>query len=292
MKHSILALVLLISIASCKKESSIVSPETESALNIAPNGFNFSTTKSIKIQVRLLTNINEPLNGIPVTFHNAKNGTQLLKSMTDTDGYINADLNIASYIDQIIVKTDFVGLNNEVLSYLDNGKLTLTIGGSNGLEGNFLVPANKVTSSARKTQSVKTFVAKYDYIGSYDDSGRPKYLTATPGVVSKESLDYINASIPSTVDVRKNHPEYIADGAKQTLDLVKDGEVLLTFVTESANLLNTVGYYSYPTNNPPKNASEIDELKFAFPNSSLKGSGGAMISGDRVSLGTFKAGTT
>lgn len=293
MRRSIFALLLLASIASCKKDNTIVLEESNNPENIAPNGFNFSTTKSVKIQVRLLTNINEPIANIPVTFYNPKNGNQLLKTLTDKQGKIDVDLNIASYIDQIIVKNDFVGLNNEVLSFIENNKLNLTIGGSHGLEGNFIIGAeNKSVSSNRKTQSIKTSAANYSYIGSYDSKGRPNYLTPQPGNVSLDLLNYINASIPSTVDVRLNHPEYIADNAKQTLDLVKDGEVLLTFVTESAELTNTVGYYTYPTNNPPKSEAEIDEIKFAFPNSSLKGSNGDLVSGDRVSLGNFKAGTS
>ncbi len=293
MKRSILALLILSSIIACKKDGTIEVADSKSLEAIAPNGFNFSTTKSVNIRVRLLSNSNEPIANIPVTLYNAKNGTQLLKSLTDSDGNINVDLNIASYIEQIIVKNDFVGLNNEVLSFVENNKLNLTIGGKKGLEGNFIVEAlSKSTSSTKKTQAVKTFDAKYSYIGSYDDNGKPKYLTPQQGNVSVELLDYINASIPSTIDVRDNHPEYLHDNAKQTLDLIKDGEVFLTFVTESAGFTNTVGYYSYPTNNPPTSEAEIDEIKFAFPNSSLLGSDGGLISGDRVSLGNFKAGTS
>lgn len=293
MKHSILALILLISFASCKKDNPIATADIESALNIAPNGFNFSTTKSIKIQVKLLTNINEPLANIPVTFHNAKNGNQLLKSMTDADGNINADLNIASYIEQIIVKNDYVGLNNEVLTFVVNNQLNLTIGGDKGLEGNFITPTkNKSKFGGKSTQSVKTLDATYSYMGDYDTNGKPKYLTPEKGKVSAQLLSYINASIPSTVDVRKNHPEYMVDNAKQTLDLVKDADVLLTFVTESAELINTVAFYTYPTNNPPQSVSEIIEIKYVFPNSSLIGSEGGLVSGDRVNLGHFKAGTS
>ncbi len=293
MKYPILYVLLLTSIVACKKDNSSKVTEANNPQSIAPNGFNFNTIKNVNLNVRLLSNTNEPISNVPVTFHNAINGNQLLKSITDADGNINADLNIASYIEQIIVKTDFVGLNNEVLSFVENNKLNLIIGGPKGLEGNFIVPAViKSAVSTRKSQSVKTFAAKYSYLGEYEDSGKPKYLTAEPGVVSKELLDHINASIPSTVDVRKNHPEYIADNAKQTLDLVKDGEVSLTFITESAEYTNAVGYCSYPTNNPPKSESEIQEIKVAFPNASLKGSDGGLISGDRVSLGKFKAGTT
>jgi LruC domain-containing protein len=293
MKRSILALLLLTSIVACKKDDSATFVETNNPEAIAPNGFNFSTTKSVKIHVQLLSNLNEPLANIPVTFYNAKNGNQLLKSLTNADGNIDVDLNIASYIDQIIVKNDYVGLNNEVLSFVDNNQLNLTIGGDKGLEGNFIILAeNKSAISGKSTQSVKTLDASYSYMGNYYSNGKPKYLTAQKGNVSAQLLSYINASIPSTVDVRTNHPEYMADNAKQTLDLVKDADVYLTFVTESADLTNTIAFYTYPTNNPPKSVSEITEIKFTFPNSSLVGSNGGLVSGDRVNLGHFTAGTS
>jgi LruC domain-containing protein len=293
MKRSILALLLLTSIVACKKDDSITNVEVNNPEAIAPNGFNFSTTKSVKIHVQLLSNINEPLANIPVKLYNAKNGNQLLKSLTNEGGNIDVDLNIASYIDQIIVKTDYVGLNNEVLGFVDNNQLNLTIGGDKGLEGNFIIPAeNKSALSGKSTQSVKTLDASYSYMGAYHSNGKPKYLTPKKGKVSAQLLSYINASIPSTVDVRTNHPEYMADNAKQTLDLVKDADVYLTFVTESADLTNTIAFYTYPTNNPPKSVSEITEIKFAFPNSSLVGSNGGLVSGDRVNLGHFTAGTS
>nr|WP_294896829.1 LruC domain-containing protein [uncultured Pedobacter sp.] len=293
MKRSILALLLLTSIVACKKDDSATVVDVNNPEAIAPNGFNFSTTKSVKIHVRLLSNINEPLANVPVMFYNPKNGNQLLKSLTNADGNIDVDLNIASYIDQIIVKNDYVGLNNEVLTFINNNQLTLTIGGDKGLDGNFIVPAiNKSTMSGKSTQAVKTLDATYSYMGTYDANGRPNYLTAEKGKVSAQLLSYINASIPSTVDVRKNHPEYLADNAKQTLDLVKDADVSLTFVTESAELTNTVAFYTYPTNNPPTSVSQISDIKLAFPNTSFVGSNGSLVSGDRVNLGHFTAGTS
>lgn len=292
MKRQILAILLLASIVACKKDSPIAVTEIESAENIAPNGFTFSTTKSVKIHVSLLTNISEPIANIPVTLYNAANGNQLLKSLTDNDGNINIDLNIASYIDKIIVKNDYVGLNNEVLMQLDNNSLNLIIGGPKGLEGNFIVaPQSKSNMSGKTTQSIKTLNANYSYLGTYDNNGRPNYLT-TSKAVSKSLLDKVNASLPSTIDVRSSHAEYLFDKAKQTIDMVKNGDVLLTFVSESAGLKNSIAYYTYATNNPPASASQISDIKIIFPNSSLVGSDGGLITGDRVNLGNFTAGTS
>ncbi|HEX7366728.1 MAG TPA: LruC domain-containing protein [Pelobium sp.] len=292
MKRLIIALLLLTAIVACKKENSSIVEEGNSSENIAPNGFNFSTTKTIKIALKALTNNNQPIANVPVTLYNAKNGNQLLKSLTNKNGNIDLDLNVASYIDQIIVKTNYVGLQNEILGYLDNNKLSLTIGGKKGLEGNFIVPTNNKATQSKTSQAVKTMDAAYGYLGTYDDNGRPNYLTPQAGQVSNSLLNHINASIPDGSDVRVHHPSFLANSATQTLNLVKTGEVFVTFVSEGAGLTNAIAYYSYPTNNPPANASEISNVKYIFPNASAIGSSGAMISGDRVSLGTFNAGTS
>lgn len=293
MKRSILVLLLLTTIFACKKENKTIVEESNHPENIAPNGFNFSTTKTVKIHVRLLTNINEPIANVPVTLYNAKNGNQLLKSLTDVNGNVNVDLNVASYIDQVIVKTSYIGLQNEILSYFENSKLDLIIGGKEGLEGNFIIPtANKSTQNSKSTQSTKTMDASYSYMGVYDDNGRPNYLTPQVGEVSASLLNHINSSIPDGSDVRVHHPAFLANSATQTLNLVKTGEVFVTFVSEGAGLTNSIAYYSYPTNNPPTNASQISNVKYIFPNASSIGAGGTMISGDRVSLGTFNAGTS
>jgi LruC domain-containing protein len=69
-------------------------------------------------------------------------------------------------------------------------------------------------------------------------------------------------------------------------------DVWITFVSEGAGLLNSLGYYTYPTNNPPARVSDISKITIIFPNSSAVGSAGGLKSGDKVKLGRFNAGTS
>lgn len=291
MKYRILAILLIASITACKKDTLVNIEEATNAQSIAPNGFNFATTKTVKIRVRLLSNNGEPLANIPVTFHNPKDDKQLLKSLTNSNGYIDANLNIAGYIEQLIVKPHFIGINNEVTGFFTNNTLDLVIGGKKGVEGNVILASTKNTQSAGKqTQSVGFQNTAFSYLGTYDVNGRPNYLAAQSGTVSSNLLNHINSSIPDAIDVRTSHPAYLTETAKQTLDIVKTGEVFITFVSEGAGLTNAIGYYTYPTNTPPSNASDITDIKYIFPNSSAFGSSGGLLSGDRVSLGTYNAG--
>ena len=68
-------------------------------------------------------------------------------------------------------------------------------------------------------------------------------------------------------------------------------DVWVTFVHEGAGWKNTLGYYTYPLNNPPTSVNDIDSLFVIFPNVSFSGSGGQMATGDKVHLGQFPADT-
>ena len=58
----------------------------------------------------------------------------------------------------------------------------------------------------------------------------------------------------------------------------------MTFVSEGADYKNVVGYYTYPTGNTPAAVSEITNQTLIFPNASFLGSGGSLVSGNRVQL--------
>ncbi|MFW5708527.1 MAG: DUF4114 domain-containing protein, partial [Bacteroidota bacterium] len=74
--------------------------------------------------------------------------------------------------------------------------------------------------------------------------------------------------------------------------LAEETPVYVVFVHEGAGWKNTLGYYAYPADNPP---STIEELQkhVVFPNTSMEGSGGALVPGDMVQLGdgSFPANT-
>ncbi|MBY0425143.1 MAG: LruC domain-containing protein, partial [Cytophagales bacterium] len=54
---------------------------------------------------------------------------------------------------------------------------------------------------------------------------------------------------------------------------------------------NALGFYTYDISNPPTSKSQITKHTVIFPNVSYQGSGGAMISGQKVKIGTFSKNT-
>jgi LruC domain-containing protein len=281
---------------SCKRNEDL--SKIDQSSNIAPTGFNYATSKTIKINIRLLSNLGEPLIGVPVSFHSTKDTSEVLYALTNKQGYIDTKLIVPAYAEQLIVKPHYTGLVKELKGFFKDNALDLIIGGSNSYSGNVVSFTNNLSSanSLKLSTNSQTYITNantnYSFIGGYDGDGRPQYLTPTPGNVSADLLGFLNSSLPEEKSVENHHLVYLSPNAKRSIDVIEDGDVFITYVSEGATNENTIAYYSYPTNQKLANANEITNIKYIFPNSSGKGSGGGLISGDRVNLGNFKAGTS
>lgn len=293
MKHcfyAILALSLII--FACQKQ-----PDTppKDGNKIAPDGFNFETSKKVAVNIRLLSNVNEPLKGIIIDV-NSTNGETLLRGASDETGTFIGSVNIPSYLDTLLIRPGNPGLSQDIQVLIQNNSVTCIIGGTEGAKGDIVRTASNPQVFGGK--NTKPFGGNsifantsYTYMGSYDFNGRPvNYLDAIKGNVSADLLAYLGESLPDQQDVNNHHPQYLTDNATEHLNITKTSDVWVTFVSEGGGNKNAIGYYMYPTNNPPNVVNKIDDIKIIFPNASSVGSGGNMQSGDRVKLGTFSAG--
>jgi LruC domain-containing protein len=89
-----------------------------------------------------------------------------------------------------------------------------------------------------------------------------------------------------------SHPDYVASNIETNLNITALSDVWLTFLTEGAGYKNSIAYFKYPTATPPTRESDIDTLHIVLPNASLLGSGGSLVSGNKVWLGRFPSGTS
>lgn len=312
-----ISLLAIMALASCKKlaETDPNNPTNPSTPvnKIAPDGFNYLTTKEVTVSITALTNRNKPIVGVPVNVYstsNGKIGDLLFKGVTNAQGVIATKTSLPSYMDTVVVDANYVGLLQNVLVTVNSNSLSCTIGGSTAYSGNVvgILSGNesKATNAANLIRSassanggmvsmdingVKTDT-KFSYLGDYESSGKPKYLETPGDEISLEMLNSLNASLPEQSKVPNKNPEYIAKDATSNINITEDAEVWLTFVHEGAGYRNALGFYTYDSKNPPKSLADIKEIKFVFPNASLKLSSGDMVSGDKVKLGTFSAGTT
>jgi LruC domain-containing protein len=294
---------------SCKKESAApgsptpVSPITADS-SIAPASFNFNTTRTVSISVSFAANNNDPIAGIPVSVYSTNPNTPgaLLTAMTDANGQLNAEVNLPAYIDTLVIDANYIGLMRNAIAVIDNNAINGKIGGPTGFSGNISANNFAAVSKANGLQyfmhplnstfSLSAVGTTYTPMGPWDSAGVPQYLEPVPDVISAQLLSFLNTSLPERVDVRTLHPQYLASTATADLVITQTADVWVTFVSEGAGYLNTVGYYSYPTATPPQSAADIKNVYYVFPNASLPGSGGGLQPGSKVKLGTFNAGTS
>lgn len=291
------------------------------------DGFNFKTTKDVKLSIALKTNNEQPLPGIVVSVYLPGNqiGEPVFKGVTNTSGVIQGSVTIASTVTGLIIDPAYIGLiRNAEASIAGDNTVTATIGGKDGFSGNILpeditFTSNAITdvktTSAYKTSGYQTtalLATSFVYPGTYTAStaivnnatypkalGRPVYLEATSDVLDASLLSYINASLPENLPLTTTHPSYLNSTVTSTLNVTAKTDVYVTFVSEGADQKNTLGYYTYPTGSAPNVGASlvpilggIDKITWVFPNASANGSGGGLKAGDKVKLGNFAAGTT
>ncbi|WP_435415302.1 DUF4114 domain-containing protein [Polaribacter aestuariivivens] len=131
----------------------------------------------------------------------------------------------------------------------------------------------------------------YKYIGDYTTDGTPNYLENPGDIISIETLEMINNSLPESYPVPDYNPQYITSGYDTDIKITEDADIWVTFVAEGAGYRNVLGFYTYDLENPRTQKPNPEDITIIFPNVSALGSGGGLRVGDKVKIGTFKAGT-
>ncbi|WP_158827389.1 LruC domain-containing protein [Mucilaginibacter lacusdianchii] len=307
----------MVSLAACKKENAQQQDgnTTNPIGKVAPDGFNFSTTKNVNLNLTLKANNNEVLPGVVVSVYLPGGASAaFFKGVTDKNGQLKGTLTVPASVNQLIIDPAYVGLmRNAQANVSSANNITATIGGKDGFSGDIIAQeVSDVAASNANTLSTNKRTLEVGaspalaYPSPYASSaeaivntnaypfklGRPVYLESTPDAIDASLLSYINASLPEGNALTKTHPEYLSSTAMPDLNVKATSDVWITFVSEGAGLLNSLGYYTYPTNNPPASTSDISKITVIFPNSSAVGSAGGLNSGDKVKLGRFNAGTS
>lgn len=108
--------------------------------------------------------------------------------------------------------------------------------------------------------------------------------------VEQAFLNDLNATLPEYRPIPTYHPEYLATTVPDNLQLDELCDVWVTYITEGAGWRNSVGFFTFDTNDPPTSASEIDSIKIVFPNLSNAGSNGGLYPENKVYIGRHPAG--
>ncbi|MFA9392614.1 MAG: LruC domain-containing protein [Prolixibacteraceae bacterium] len=290
MKNSVIYFSILVGLlfnfTSCLKVDDPYSDQEMTLENIViPEGFNFETTRNVEIH------IDAPLEleGVVFSLVNYRQGIDsltLVKGTFDENGVYESVFSVPSFIDTLLLVSHYVGLITNIAIPITGNVADLDLSAYyNGDRNDEFTSGYSNSNSTLKSAEAVAF----SYMGSYNSSGVPSYLTGRDNI-ARNLLDDINASLPEGTPLTKSHPEYLS-GAATNIYLTKNADVWVTFVAEGAGWRNALGYYTYQAGNAPGSVDDISDLKIIFPNTSMNGSGGGLSSGDKVHLGRFNAGT-
>lgn len=134
------------------------------------------------------------------------------------------------------------------------------------------------------------FAQGYQFLGPYTSDGTPLYFV-TSDVITPQTMSLISNSLPENYPVPTYNPQYISSGYETDIIIDSLADVWVTFVSEGAGYKNVLGFYTYDINNPPTTAPTASQITIVFPNVSAQGSGGSLVAGNKVKIGTFPAGT-
>ncbi len=298
--------LLLITLASCdldipEKAGNDVSDAIPMEELNAPEGFNFGTTKTLKLKVSAVDATGQVLKSVPFKVMLEDDGTavELQTASTGESGFAELMLNVPNSTQEIMINTPFLGLPAEKIVSISGGEVVEVVLGEENKsefnpseEGEFFKGNDRQNPLPKEGAISERGGKEFSYMGSYSSTGKPNYLMPKNDQVGYDLLKIINSSLPEGYPVPVAHPEYLDNDLVSNIVLVEDAEAWVTFVHEGAGYQNALGYYYYDSNNPPKTIDEISKLKVIFPNVSYKDSGGNLVTGNKVYLGTFSKGTT
>jgi len=285
----VMTLLLLNSSCTKLKEEAFRSSSSKPSKKYTSSTFKYQTSSIVEKDVTLTWNNRILANHVVEIFlgHPENGGKKVAKQLTSENGVLKIRLNVPLTENTIFLKYTFLG--NQLIKEVVLQRST------------FLDIMNKVINFAFPSayaydpcaNSVAPWTGNYNFLAtSYDTYGVPDNLIRGEEVLTSEFLNRVDISLPERKPVPQFHPEFLNDGAYSNLHVIEDAEVWITYISEGAGYKNTLGYYTYPTGSPPDTVSNISSFNIIYPNVSNSGSGGGLLPGDKVSLGTFQAGTT
>jgi len=287
LKNFSLLLVAMLALASCNNNNGGGTPvpekeKTMKDLVVAAN-FEWKTSKPSNLKITAKDNGGMPIAGAKFSIFNddPENGGKLIVSgVTNASGIYSVVYNVPAYYSALYVRSDYVGLPTPGMVTLENTGFDITLGGRQ----------KNAAFKMRKTAMVIN--SHYKFLGSYNSEGVPNYLEPQNDPINRDFLRDINNTLPERRSLPQSHPQYFSNNFDHNLHLNATSDVWVTFVSEGAGYRNVLGFYTYPTDNPPQSPDDIDTITIIFPNVSFQGSGGGLHAGNKVHIGQFSANTS
>lgn len=292
MRKVLIASFALLALASCKRDDVIDEPrgtaETMDELRV-PSDFSFSTFENHTLQVNIEDLDDNPMSGVRVDVFEGDSIHDdyfIASGITNASGVFVWEGRAAQHYEDITIRARVLGIPS-IVTTAKQSAMVVEMGGSE------YASAGKRAGKTNKVSGGRIHLSGNMYfMDTYDNQGVPNNLEAVSDVIDAGMLADVNASLPESAPVPVYNAHYLASGNETDVVITETADVWMTFVHEGAGYRNTMAFYVYPTNNPPQSPSQIDTLFLVFPNLSFAGSGGGLLSGDKILLGQFPAGTS
>jgi len=285
----IICFMLVITVLSgCRKQDTNSGSSGGNTLDqlVISSNFSWATTHDVSISITAKDNLDAPIEGVRFTLYTANpdsGGIYLVSGITGTNGMWNSTASLPTSMTKVTVFNNFLGLIRQIELPITANSVTGQFGGK--------PPAPGKSGSLGGGGEIKSpNSTKWVYLSGYDSQGVPKNLMAVNDPVDQVLMHDINTALPEYKNEVAAHPEWFSGSPPNNIDILTQSNVYITYITEGAGWMNSLGYFTFNTNQPPASAAAIDTIHIIFPNVSNSGSGGGLNPGNKINLGNFPAG--
>lgn len=293
MKKNLLMLLfsVLVVLQSCERG---VGPDVPNESDY----FDFATTEVAKVKVDYNTNVGgnyrvdfaifdqnpilyQDVDGenVPVGFNEKK--MPLHRGYTNSDGLYIGKMVLPLKTKEVYIVSYTAGVPQVVTAPVENGSVNFSL--------------SNATRTKADGYDYNTAPTGWYVPGNWNILGKPEYLLPWEEV-DASILYYISQNFK---EYKRVSDEILTEGSDGVVDVWStvteiepetEVELSLTFLHSGANLYNSVGYYTYDKNNPPRSVEDLNIL-LAFPNVSFSENlgypffaKGDLVPGDNVQL--------
>ncbi|MHC1774084.1 MAG: LruC domain-containing protein [Lentimicrobium sp.] len=277
-------------VVSCTKDLTPENPGNSAKFEdlIIADDFNFETTAEKTFTISAHDNLNSPIKGVRFdiyTAHPDSGGILMTSGGTNSEGVFSGKINLPGYLEHVVITTRFLGFPFEKYVEVDENIFSAAYGGGQKSLN------KKSSANGFKSFLKSTAGAPLNFMGTFNGLGVPDYLEPANDPIGQDLLNDVNASLPEKRPVPQFNPDYLDTQNQTSLTITQESDVWVTFVHEGAGYKNVLGFYTYDVNNPPATVNNISAINVIYPNVSFQGSGGGLVSGNKVLIGRFPADT-
>ncbi len=204
---------------------------------------------------------------------------------TDERGSLQLSVSVPVGFSYYVFKPGYIGLPTDIRIPIETSK-SLTAKARN-LSYTFATLPKRVLGAPIQLPNTSWWFSN----DTYATTGRPDSAITVP--ISDALLKDMNNSIFRYNREKRTDKDFVDSLAVGTLDFTADADVWLTFIHDSAAFSNTLGFYTYKTEDGRPSEILKEAITIVFPNASYREKNrGALDSGDSVYIGNIEAGTS